>query len=327
VTSAGKRIRDNRATSEDLAVAENWRAAHGYIINTFQANLRKRSRNSEIVIGQRLKRSPTIFDKLRREPAMSLANMHDIAGCRVIFSNLANLRDFRDKFHQSRAMHKMQEDKERYNYILDPKDSGYRGIHDVYQYTASSAGGEPWNGLKIEIQYRTVAHHAWATAVETADLLTASRIKFSQSSSDYQDFFKICSELLARQFDGMPSIYPTESGKSLVQRIQEIDQKIHLFQTFRNASVYGGFTNFTKNSILIFHLNDAKLEIKNYETFTNAIEQYPKIESEYQGMADIVLVRGENYDAIKNTFRNYFTDTLEFMRYIEIAMRNKPVPV
>ena len=84
VNQAGKNIRRGQPTAEDISVAENWRAAHGYIINTFQANLRRRARFMDVVIAQRLKRQPTIFNKLVREPTMQLSNMHDIAGCRCI---------------------------------------------------------------------------------------------------------------------------------------------------------------------------------------------------------------------------------------------------
>jgi len=35
-----------------------------------------------VEVTQRLKRVPTIVDKLRREPTMQLASMQDIGGCR-----------------------------------------------------------------------------------------------------------------------------------------------------------------------------------------------------------------------------------------------------
>ncbi len=83
---AGQRIRMDAGTPDDLALLDNWRASHLYVINTFQASLRlRRTRfagGDAITIAQRLKRRPTIIDKLGREQGMSLSRMHDIAGCR-----------------------------------------------------------------------------------------------------------------------------------------------------------------------------------------------------------------------------------------------------
>ncbi len=80
VNRAGRAIRDNVADDSDVACLENWRASHAHLINTFQANLRRRSIGKGYVVGQRLKRRPTIENKLLREPRMQLARMHDIAG-------------------------------------------------------------------------------------------------------------------------------------------------------------------------------------------------------------------------------------------------------
>src|SRR5574337_793891 len=41
--------------------------------------------SSQVLVGQRLKRLPTIIDKLGRLPAMKVTRMEDIAGCRAIF--------------------------------------------------------------------------------------------------------------------------------------------------------------------------------------------------------------------------------------------------
>src|SRR5262249_55474994 len=148
VDIAGEHIRDGVATQDDVAVLEQWRAAHLYVINTFQASLRNRRRRSgdSISIAQRLKRRPTIVDKLLREPGMALARMHDIAGCRLIFDSIPELESFRAAVHASRARHEHIGGDDRYNYVMRPKASGYRGIHDVYKYHVRSEAGEKWNG-------------------------------------------------------------------------------------------------------------------------------------------------------------------------------------
>ena len=115
---------------------------------------------------------------------MALSRMHDIAGCRLIFSSVDELNEFRAGVLTSRASHELIGERNRYNYIMTPKASGYRGVHDVYKYNVNSYSGTPWNGLRIELQYRTIVQHAWATAVEISDIVNATRLKFSEANRD-----------------------------------------------------------------------------------------------------------------------------------------------
>ena len=53
-----------------LRILSNWRAAHGYPINTFQKTLRDKINiigNDKTIVAQRLKRTPSIIAKLKRE--------------------------------------------------------------------------------------------------------------------------------------------------------------------------------------------------------------------------------------------------------------------
>ncbi len=75
VSRAGAAVREGRATAEDLAVIDTWRAAHRPVLNTFQAILRTPARGTKAVVAQRHKRKMTIFDKLQRLPRMELASV------------------------------------------------------------------------------------------------------------------------------------------------------------------------------------------------------------------------------------------------------------
>lgn len=162
VNKAGDNIRNNTTTPDDFKVIEEWRAAHRGVLNTFQAILRTRTKGSNVTVAQRHKRRNTIFDKLKRIPNMQLARMDDVAGCRLIFRNIKELNKFRDTFHKARFNHKRRNEPDKYNYIESPKNTGYRGIHDVYEYDVNSEAGKSLTGLYIEIQYRTLVQHAWA---------------------------------------------------------------------------------------------------------------------------------------------------------------------
>jgi len=321
IRSAGKRIVKDVGTSEDGAVLENFRGSHAYILNTFQANIRNHSRGVARTVGQRLKRRNTILDKLRREPNMPLAAMHDIAGCRMVFDNLSDLVKVRESMHGARWRHSLTHEHDRYDYITRPKGTGYRGIHDVYEYRVNSVGGVPWNGLRVEIQYRTLPQHAWATAVEVADLITSNRIKFADATAHYLRYFQLASEIISRTAEDVPSCCPDLSSERLRSEFLSADRRLGLLQTFdnlRGTSVSN--IRFRRNTLLIFRfdLPDAEeaLQIKTYENVNRAIEAYDALELEYGDTADIVLVRGESEENIRDAFRNYFSDARAFVDLI-----------
>jgi ppGpp synthetase/RelA/SpoT-type nucleotidyltranferase len=178
VNRAGERVRSCIATPEDLRVIDEWRAAHRNVLNTFQAILRIRTKDMDVTVAQRHKRKRTIFDKLERFPRMHLARMDDVAGCRLIFRTIPELYEFRDVFLKARFKHQRRNDLDKYDYIKHPKKTGYRGVHDVYEYDVRSEAGRRLKGLYVEIQYRTLVQHAWATAVEVIGFITESQPKF-----------------------------------------------------------------------------------------------------------------------------------------------------
>lgn len=209
VTRAGTNVRAGAPSTDDLLVIDTWRAAHRAVLNTFQAILRKRTRGTKITVAQRHKRKRTIFDKLHRFPSMQLARMDDIAGCRMIFQNIKELNSFRERFHAARFNHKRRNEADKHDYIKAPKSTGYRGIHDVYEYDVNSDVGHAFAGLFVELQYRTVVQHAWATAVEVIGFITESQPKFQEGDKRYENVMVLASEILARVFEKQRGLCPT----------------------------------------------------------------------------------------------------------------------
>ncbi|QQE87385.1 RelA/SpoT domain-containing protein [Azotobacter chroococcum] len=208
VNKAGARVRSGEANAEDFQVIETWRAAHRPVLNTFQAILRNRTRGTKVAVAQRHKRRNTIFGKLLRLPKMELSRMDDIAGCRLIFPSCEELYAFRQKFHFARFKHKRRNDIEKYDYIKKPKSTGYRGIHDVYEYDVNSTAGNHLRGLYVEIQYRTYIQHAWATAVEVIGFITESQPKFQEGDDRYHKAMALASEILARAHEDRKGLWP-----------------------------------------------------------------------------------------------------------------------
>ena len=99
-----------------LELANRWRACHAYPINTFQATLRRNiNEYKDPIVAQRLKRMPTIIDKLRRYPTMKLTTMQDIGGLRAVLSNVTDASKLAENYRTNKRLtHELIEE---YNYI------------------------------------------------------------------------------------------------------------------------------------------------------------------------------------------------------------------
>lgn len=317
VSRAGDNVRADSASKEDLDTIEEWRAAHRGVLNTFQAILRTRTKHTGIIVAQRHKRKNTIFNKLRRLPGMKLARMDDVAGCRLIFQNLEDLYDFRSSFHKARFKHKRRNDEEKYHYINNPKDTGYRGIHDVYEYDVNSLAGQNLAGLYIEIQYRTLVQHAWATAIEVIGFITESQPKFKQGDRRYEQAMALASEILARAHEDLKGPFPNLSDRELLEDFLVLDKELSLLQTLRGLNEAKGEISDKRNTILIFS-ESGELEVKSYRDAPDALRALFELEKQMP-TKDIVLVRADSSEEVRLAFRNYFSDAREFIRLLDDA--------
>ena len=315
VTRAGDAIRAGNANTDDITVIEEWRAAHRGVLNTFQAILRTRTKGQKITVAQRHKRRNTIFNKLQRLPGMQLARMDDVAGCRLIFNNIKEMEEFRAKFHKARFNHRLKNDPEKYNYINSPKLTGYRGIHDVYEYDVRSEAGKNLTGLYIEIQYRTLVQHAWATAVEVIGFITESQPKFQKGDNRYEAAMALASEILARAHEGKRGPLPELSDADLLAAFLSIDKELALVQTLGGLTQAKTDISDKRNTILNFS-EDGSLEVKSYRDSTDALRALFELEKKFPNN-DIVLVRADSSDEVRLAFKNYFSDAKEFIRLIE----------
>ena len=318
VNKAGEAVRNHIPTDDDLIVIDSWRAAHREVLNTFQANLRRRAKGKRITVAQRHKRKKTIFDKLVRFPTMLLSRMDDIAGCRLIFRNLKELYKFRSDFHEAKFKHSRRNHPDKYNYIKNPKADGYRGIHDVYEYNANSVQGKNLKGLNVEIQYRTLPQHAWATAVEVIGFVTSSQPKFKKGDKRYETAMLLASEIIARTAEKNYGPLPNISNFELRKDFKKLDREIGLLKTLRGLKAAKKDVTARQNTILIFHF-DGKLEIKTYRDSPEALIELFQLEKTLPD-ADVVLVKSDTSEGVREAFRNYFSDAEDFVKLIETGL-------
>lgn len=264
----------NRVDQCDLEILDEWRRAHLKPLSAVAMWLRSPALDATgLAPAQRLKRRDTFLDKLITGRAKDASTMHDLGGCRLIFQDLSILRKFQKYLdHKSRARHRLLHPNDKYDYILRPKETGYRGVHYVYAYASSAEDRTELAGLKIEIQLRTGVQHAWATAVEIADLVYDTRTKFEDGSSEYGQFFKMASELLARYHEGTTSCLPEMSDSELMKRFSDLENKIGLLDRLGKLREQGDISQIKQHTVLAFRYDDT-VDIYGFTKPARAVEK------------------------------------------------------
>lgn len=305
---------------EECDIVENWRAAHGAALNTAQAWLRRLDEGRAVAIVQRLKRFDTIVDKLATCRVGDLSAMNDIAGVRLVFKSLNDLHHFRKKIEASRAKHVRTHERNRYNYIENPKPSGYRGVHEVFRRNVSSVSGQPWNGLKFEVQLRTVSQHVWATAVEIFDNQEASRYKFEKSDDLAYQQFALVSELFARCFENDYSNMQGTDNTMLASHLVRLEQETSVIQKLRKLRRWATVKKNQKFAILL-HTTDGRLQVKEYRDFITAARALAIVER-HDLTKNAVAVGGGTGFELHLGYINYFNNTTDFLQLYDKAMGN-----
>lgn len=241
IDKAGKTIADIFANpngdisfkefQEAIEILNNWRSSHAYPLEIIANNLRRNNPNAIVV--QRLKRLDSIIGKIERFPNMSLYRMQDLGGCRVIVDTIEDVYKSVNRFKNSRIRHIFKKEND---YIQNPKESGYRSYHMIYQF--QSDDNETYNkNMLIEIQFRTKLQHIWATAVEMMGIFTKSKLKSSIGNEDILRFFVLVSSLFA-DLEGTPICpYTSEDKEINIQEIKNIDKKLNLVSRISALSV------------------------------------------------------------------------------------------
>lgn len=284
------------------------------------------SNNKNIIVAERLKRLDSITKKLVRESNMNLWTMQDLGGCRVVVPTVEDMYKYSSEYEKSRKRHIK---KKEYDYIKNPKPSGYRSLHIVYEYHSDSV--ETYNrNMLIEIQFRTHLQHLWATAVETMGLFTKEAIKSGQGSDDVKRFFVLVSALFAIQEKQPIPPNVVNDVDEIVSELEDINSKNNFldFLSGIRVAVDNQEDEVRKNKIgyyiLILNYNTNRLKIKGFKSseIDEANEIYNSIEStRAESKIDAVLVRVSSFKELKKAYPNYFSDIGEFIDIVKSYLR------
>jgi len=301
-----------------LNTIESWRASHAYPLLVFQNYLRQRAKeiDSQAIVAQRLKKRSSILSKLERCPKMQLSRMQDIGGCRVILKDIKSVRELCDTVRNSRRRHILKNEKD---YISNPKVSGYRGVHLVYQYVSES--NQQFKNILLEIQIRTLLQHLWATSVETVGVFVQHSLKSSQGPDTWLDFFKIVSSLFAMEEQCCPVPDMPESKDELVAALKNKCEECNIIPQLRAYNVVADhISNNNRRDyyyVLILDYDSRKVTIYSFPK--NDIKGATSLYGSYEGQdhIDAVLVSVDSISTLRKAYPNYFLNVKEFLRKIE----------
>lgn len=311
--------------AEAFTVMDNWRSSHAFPLNTLQMGLRQRTKAVDAggLVAQRLKRAHSIIFKLERFPSMNLARMQDLGGARAVVGTVVQVRELLRRHDSSLMRHEMVKE---HDYIATPKESGYRSIHRVYRYRTSNANQQAWDGLLIELQFRTRLQHSWATAVETMGTFLDQSLKSSHGEAEWLDFFRHVSSAFA-ELEDEELVLGTPQGVELAKYVREESIRLDVVRKLNQFRSALHFTSSRKVSrqtlfLLVLSKDGAQLTLEPLADIGEATRRYGEVEKQIAGTgADAVLVRAASLEALRAAYPNYFIDTEEFIRRLDAIYR------
>ena len=317
-----------------LKIINNWRSSHSYPLHCLKMSLKSRAKrvSRDAIVAQRIKRLPSIEAKLKRWNGMQLARMHDIGGCRAIMRNVTQVNKLVRLYEDSRSKnpHRGAEFVRPYDYIVEPKDDGYRSIHLVYKYRSNSKKKQMYNGLRIEIQLRTQLQHAWATALETVSMFTGQALKSNVGDESWKRFFVLASTAIAIREKQPPVPGAPIDNAALVQELRE------LYNTLQVHTVLAGWgaaaqqltrAHGAHTYLLVLDTNSKNLQVTGFQEreLLKAAEAYLGAEKAALNKPHMqtVLVAVDTLAGLRRAYPNFFLDTAAFIDAVKQAIGDR----
>lgn len=363
VSKAGRKLRKGAIGAEEIEAIQkiqDFRASHSYPLMLIKNHLWRTAKrvDKNVMIARRLKRLPTILDKLKRPTldgktanSLDVVRMQDIGGCRAIFKNQKDVYRLLKKLKASNTVHSIVRCDD---YIANPKATGYRGIHLVYSCyeNANDDSDADWKGHKIEVQIRSQSQHAWSTAIELVDLYEGTKLKTSTEGDDkWRNFFYALSETmsalerameLAEDQRTVENIFGPNGPERDAKVVRYADSLIKVKEIGAELGVLEKLLSYTmaldsvvdggkKNGVYVLAIYERGDSFKgNIRWFKDsqrekAIELYDQHELDSQ-VYQTVLVGAQGAGTLAQAYPNFFADTSRIINIISVLM-NEDVPV
>lgn len=282
-----------------------------------------KSYGKDVIVAERLKRLPTILNKLRRFDTMKLSQMQDIAGVRVVLDEVDDAEKFYVELIATEQNCKLRRT---HDYIEKPKNDGYRSIHLVYEYMGKVAS--EYNGLFIEVQIRSRLEHIWATAIESMGVYLGESFKTGGGDKEWRDFFSLVSSAFAYFEKRNPAEKYNKLGlNGIYKQIYVVNKNLNALEkinSFSKASkdILGREKHSADHyTIISLDLGEHKVETYSFDKgiHNKAVEEYEKLEKRGDKY-DQVLVSVNKLVTLDEAYPNYFLDLNIFAQTIKAML-------
>lgn len=224
VDRLGTRLREGDTLEADLIALDVYRQSARA---DYDEVVRRISDESVAATGRPAKSTRSIVDKLRRESSR-LTQIQDIAGCRVVVSDIEA-----QDILAARLLRVLPGSK-----LIDRRQSpsfGYRAVHLVYKGTLAP----------IEVQIRTALQHAWAELSEKLSDRLGAEIKYGKGDEQVRTVLDLVSAtiamlesartrylvLLAKRTNIVETIRRVSTQSLAETQISELDEALALLQS------------------------------------------------------------------------------------------------
>ena len=312
--------------SEAMRIVSDWRMTHLPVLREFVDSLTSYLAERGVkyaFYSQRVKRMTSIIEKLRNNEStgMRLGGLQDIGGARFVFETLEDLHACEAALTTFSPAHFVLEKVN--NYIVEPKDSGYRSIHYVYKYNSENAD---YDGLRVELQIRTRLEHSWAMAVETASLISRTSLKANiEDNSIWREFFRLVSAIFAQKeacvVNARYADYTHEQychdyiefldKHKLLNQLQALRVTVNDEKTFAQSE--------TGYCVLLINFRRQIVTGRQYtlEQEDEASVMFTQTEQSLSGDEAVILVSIEKMQELREAYPSYFLDSKEFLLALE----------
>ncbi len=305
-------------------IVEDWRSLHMKPLTELVGQVTDvlaKEGVSAAFSSHRLKRMTSIIAKLKHNPQMGLGGLQDIGGARFVFEDIPSLLKAKEIIASS-VLPSFILDRHVYDYVENPKESGYRSIHFAYKYVSDDS---VYDGLRVELQIRTRLQHDWAMAVETAELISKSSLKAGIGDERWLSFFRLSSAVFARK-EGMPvaaafadyserdfcvEYARLEQENNFLDQLQALVSAVKISEEYNLQAGYAViFIQFAERSVQLRHYRSDALE--------EATRYYSDVEKSINDATSaVVLVSVSDMKELQEAYPSYFLNASEFVEALQ----------
>ncbi|TRX70359.1 hypothetical protein [Carboxylicivirga sp. M1479] len=305
INKLGKELRkilkeDKRPTIELLDKLQKYRTSFKDDLSSMFEDLRVISKqsNKSNIISFRIKRIESILSKIKRQPTMSLGNMGDLAGCRILVYNESAIKNL-VKLISIRFNVKHSND-----YLKESKEDGYRGYHIYIE--------SPMNASKlIEVQIRTVRSHKWASMVEIIDILYNLKIKEGEKHEDFEHVLLLLSRIDKLTIEEKKEVIELDEKYKIHSKFNEVFIKNH--RNIRDEWFYHIGKN---NNFFIIEVDSNKSSsISSYCSYENAESIYfEKFKQNEQSNFVLTHIEKPNFKRVCIAYASYVLINHDYLK-------------